>query len=149
MLSLPDSVRAMIGSANVAIAYHRPATRGRVIFGGVVPWGRVWRTGANQATAFSTDRDLLIGGVRVPAGSYTIWTIPGRQEWQLILNKQTGQWGTVYNAEQDLVHIPMTVEMLPEPVDRFTIALVPMADASRLTLEWDRTRAAVDVRPVP
>lgn len=147
MLSLPDSVRAMIGSANVAIAYHRPATRGRMIFGGVVPWGRVWRTGANQATAFSTDRDLLIGGVRVPAGSYTIWTIPGRQEWQLILNKQTGQWGTVYNAEQDLVHIPMTVEMLPEPVDRFTIAFVPAADANRLTLEWDRTRAAVEVKP--
>jgi hypothetical protein len=146
MLSLPDSVRAAVGGANVAIAYHRPARRGRVIFGGVVPYGRVWRTGANQATAFTTDRDLMIGGMRVPTGSYTIWTIPGEQGWQLILNKQTGQWGTVYNAEQDLVHIPMTVETLPEPVDRFTIAIVPMADANRLTLEWDRTRASVDVR---
>lgn len=147
MLSLPDSVRASIGGANVAIAYHRPARRGRVIFGGVVPYGRVWRTGANQATAFTTDRDLMIGATRVPAGSYTIWTIPGEQGWQLILNKQIGQWGTVYNAEQDLVHIPMTVETLTDPVDRFTIALVPAADASRLTLEWDRTRAAVEVRP--
>jgi hypothetical protein len=146
MLSLPDSVHATVGGANVAIVYHRPARRGRVIFGGVVPYARVWRTGANQATAFTTDRDLMIGGVRVPAGSYTIWTIPGEQRWQLILNKQTGQWGTMYNATQDLVHIPMTVETLPEPVDRFTIALTPMADASRLTLEWDRTRAAVDVR---
>jgi hypothetical protein len=109
----------------------------------------VWRTGANQATAFTTDRDLLIGGTRVPAGSYTIWTIPNEQGWQLILNKQTGQWGTVYNAEQDLVHIPMTVETLTDPVDRFTIALVPTSDANRLMLEWDRTRAAVDVRPAP
>jgi len=155
MLSLPDSVRATIGAANVRIAYHRPARRGRVIFGSVVPYGRVWRTGANQATAFTTDRDLMIGGVRVPAGSYTMWTIPGEQGWQLILNKQTGQWGTVYNAEQDLVHIPMTVETLPEPVDRFTIAVEPMARpmeqpaSSRLTLEWDRTRAAVVLRRAP
>jgi hypothetical protein len=146
-LSLPDSVRASVGGANVAIVYHRPVRRGRVIFGGVVPFGQVWRTGANQATAFTTDRDLMIGGVRVPAGSYTIWTIPGERGWQLILNKQTGQWGTMYNAAQDLVHIPMTVETLTDPVDRFTIALVPTADANRLTFDWDRTRAAVEVRP--
>jgi hypothetical protein len=147
MLSLPDSVRATIGAANVRINYHRPARRGRTIFGTVVPFGRVWRTGANQATAFTTDRDLIIGGVRVPAGSYTMWTIPGEQGWHLILNKQTGQWGTIYNAEHDLAHIPMTVETLADPVDRFTIGMVPRGDANRLTLEWDRTRAAVEIRP--
>jgi hypothetical protein len=147
MLSLPDTVRATVGGAALVINYHRPIRRGRVIFGNVVPFGQVWRTGANQATTFTTDRDLVIGGHRVPAGSYTIWTIPGEQSWHLILNKQTGQWGTVYNASQDLVHIPMTVETLADPVDRFTIALVPTGDASRLMLDWDRTRAAVEVRP--
>lgn len=140
-LSPADTVSASVGGANVSIRYQRPSKRGRMIFGGVVPWDAVWRTGANTATVFTTDRNLTVGGVAVPAGSYTLWTIPGRTGWQLIINKQTGQWGTDYNQDQDLARIPMTVERLTTPVEQFTLAL----DDGRLSLAWDDTRAWVPI----
>jgi hypothetical protein len=146
MLSPPDTVRANVGGATVTIGYHRPFRRGRTIFPDVVRWGQVWRTGANQATAFATDRDLLIGGTHVPAGSYTIWSIPSQTGWQLILNRQTGQWGTQYNAEQDLAHIPMRVETLASPVEQFTIAITPRGNEHDLSFTWDTRRGVVDVR---
>lgn len=145
-LSPADTVRANVGGANVAIAYQRPSARGRKIFGGpVVPWGTVWRTGANSATGFTTSRDLMIGNVRVPAGSYTLWTIPNTAGWLLIINKQTGQWGTAYNQEQDLARIPMTAERLATPVEQFTLAI---ADG-RLSLAWDDWRAWVPISIAP
>ena len=145
-LSPADSVRVSVGPASVAINYQRPSVRGREIFGGpVVPWGTVWRTGANSATGLTTDRDLMVGGVRVPAGSYTLWTIPNRDSWQLIINKQTGQWGTVYNQDQDLARIPMTVERSVTPVEQFAIAI----DSGRLSLAWDTTRAWVPITIAP
>lgn len=144
-LSPPDSVRANVSGTSVSIKYQRPSKRGRLIFGGVVPWDAVWRTGANTATGFTTDRNLTIGGVAVPAGSYTLWSIPGRSGWQLVINKQTGQWGTVYNQDQDLARIPMTVERLATPVEQFTIAI---ADG-RLSLAWDDTRAWVPIIVAP
>jgi hypothetical protein len=147
-LSPADSIRAQVGGANIGIEYHRPSMRGRTIFGGVVPLGRVWRTGANQATTFTTDRDLMIGETRVPAGAYTIWSLPSENGWQLILNRQTGQWGTEYNAEQDLAHIPMQVEMLSDPVEQFTIAVNP-GDAGTLTFTWADRRGTVPVRVIP
>lgn len=145
-LSPPDSVRANVGGARVGINYQRPSVRGREIFGGaVVPWGTIWRTGANSATSFTTDRDLLIGGVRVPAGAYTLWTIPNPGGWQLIINRQTGQWGTVYNQDRDLARIPMTAERLATPVEQFTIAI----DNGRLSLAWDDWRASVPISIAP
>lgn len=146
ILSPPDTVRTRVGEANVTIAYHRPFQRGRVIFGNVVPWGQVWRTGANQATGFTTDRDLLIGGTRVPAGSYTIWSLPTENEWHLILNRQTGQWGTQYNAAQDLAHIPMRVETLASPVDQFTIVVNP---DGTLSFAWGGRRGTVPIVVAP
>jgi hypothetical protein len=140
-LSPPDSIRAAVGGANVAINYHRPSARGRQIFGGVVRWNSIWRTGANQATSFTTDRDLMIGGTRVPAGSYTIWSLPTENSWHLILNKQTGQWGTEYHAEHDLAHIPLTVERLATPVEQFTISL---ADGT-LAFAWADRKGSVPV----
>lgn len=146
-LSPPDTVRATVGGANVEVNYHRPAVRGRTIFGGpVVPFGRVWRTGANQATSFTTDRDLLIGETRVPAGSYTVWSLPAENSWHLIINKQTGQWGTQYNAAQDLAHIPMQVETLSPPEEHFTIAFAP---DGTLSFAWADRRATVPVKVAP
>jgi hypothetical protein len=142
-LSPPDSVRAQVGGANISIGYHRPSARGRTVFGGVVPLGRVWRTGANEATSFTTDRDLMIGGTRVPAGSYTIWSLPTADRWHLILNRQTGQWGTEYRAEHDLAHIPMAVERPATPVEQFTIAVA--ADGT-LSLAWGDRRGTVPIR---
>jgi len=145
-LSPADTVKAQVGGANITIGYHRPFIRGRTIFGQVVPLGRVWRTGANQATAFTTDRDLLIGDTRVPAGSYTVWSLPSENGWHLILNKQTGQWGTEYHAEQDLAHIPMQIETLSTPHEQFTIAV---AEDGTLSLAWADRRATVPVKVAP
>ncbi|HEV2146687.1 MAG TPA: DUF2911 domain-containing protein [Longimicrobiaceae bacterium] len=142
-----DSVTARVGDATVAVSYSRPSMRGRRVFGGMVPWGEVWRTGANQATHLRTDRDLTIGGARVPAGSYTLWTIPGEREWTLVINRQTGQWGTEYDPAQDLVRVPMQTERVAAPVEQFTIAVEPRGGQSVLALTWENTRAWVPVAP--
>ena len=141
-LSPRDTARATVGGAHVQIDYGRPMKRGRVIFGNVVPWDTVWRTGANQATQLITDKDLVIGGTPVPAGTYSLFTIPSAKGWQLIVNKQHGQWGTDYDAKQDLARIPMRVRPLAAPVERFTI----VARGSDLMISWDRSEAMVEVR---
>jgi len=115
----------------------------------VVPWNRVWRTGANAATQFVTPVDLEIGGARVPAGTYTLWTLPSPAGWKLIVNKQHGQWGTMYDVTQDLVRVDLQVETITAPVDKFTIALEPDAAGATLRLAWDTTRASVPVRRAP
>lgn len=146
-LSPRDTARAIIGGAELAIDYSRPSLRGRNLFPEVVPWGEVWRTGANQATHLSTSRDLDIGGVAVPAGTYTLWTIPGPEEWQLVINRQTGQWGTDYDPAQDLARIPMPVTRAAPPVDQFTISITPEGEAAgTLAFEWGDTRASVPLR---
>lgn len=144
-LSARDTMRATVDGAEVAVEYSRPARRGRDVFGAVVPWGEVWRTGANQATHLKTSADLEIGGATVPAGTYTLWTIPTPRGWTLIVNRQTGQWGTVYSPEQDLVRVPMTVDAPPATVERFTIAIEPEGAGSQLRLSWDGTRASVPI----
>jgi hypothetical protein len=120
--------------------------RGREIFGNVVPWNTPWRTGANAATQFNTAVDLVIGGATVPAGRYTLWTLPTPTGWLLIINKETGQWGTEYHAEQDLVRVDAKVETLPAPVEQFVIAFAPTAAApTTITFTWDRTKVSVPV----
>ena len=141
-LSPRDTARATVGGAHIQIDYGRPMKRGRVIFGNVVPWDTVWRTGANQATQLITDKDLVIGGTTVPAGIYSLFTIPSPKGWQLIINKQHGQWGTDYDAKQDLARIPMHVRQLAAPVERFTI----VSRGSELVVSWDQTEATVEVR---
>ncbi|CAN5686360.1 hypothetical protein BH23GEM3_BH23GEM3_05370 [soil metagenome] len=142
-LSPRDSVQAVIGGATLAVIYGRPSTRGRRIFGEVVPWNEVWRTGANQATHLRTDRALMIGGTEVPAGTYSLFTIPAPEGWTLIVNRQTGQWGTAYDATQDLARIPMPSETLTQPVERFTISIEPTTQGGTLRIAWDNTRASV------
>jgi len=143
VLSPPDSVKASVAGAALAVRYSRPSTRGRVIFGNVVPWNQVWRTGANQATIFETSADLVMAGRPVPAGKYSLWTLPAPGGWKLIVNRNTGQWGTDYNAQYDLARLDMTVEQLPQPVERFTIGIEPKGSGGVLRLEWEKTRASV------
>jgi hypothetical protein len=140
-LSPRDTVRATTAGASLLVDYGRPAKRGREIFGNVVPWGTVWRTGANAATQLRTDRDLVIGGVVVPAGTYTLWTLPALTGWQLIVNRQTGQWGTAYDPGQDFIRVPLVVTVLAQPVELFTIAIDPQGAGGVISLAWDRTRA--------
>lgn len=117
---------------------------GRKIMGGLVPFDQVWRTGANKATHFTTEADLLMGNVTIPKGTYTLYTVPAEKDWKLIINKHTGQWGTPYEYEkEDLARIDMPVETLPSPVEQFTISLDQVGDGGVLKMEWERTRAAV------
>ena len=144
-LSPTDSIQARVAGAALSVRYSRPSTRGRVIFGSVVPWNQVWRTGANEATLFETSVDLVVGGTTVPAGKYTLWTIPARDRWTLIINRNTGQWGTNYDAKYDFARLDMKVEPLPQPVEQFTIAIDPQGSGGGgiLKLEWERTRASI------
>src|SRR5205823_1079955 len=146
VLSPPDSVKANVAGAALAVRYSRPSTRGRVIFGNVVPWNQVWRTGANQATIFETSADLVIAGTPVPAGKYPLWTLPSPAGWKLIVNKNTGQWGTDYNAQYDLARLDMKVERLLQPVEQFTIALYGSGKDGVLALSWERTMASIAFR---
>jgi len=144
-LSGRDSVRTMLGRDSLWVEYSRPSKRGREIFGSLVPWNTVWRTGANAATHFRTSSDVMIGGTLVPAGTYTLWTLPSPTGWKLIVNRQTGQWGTVYQEAQDLARIDLMVEPLAEPVELFTIAIEPEGSRAILRMSWDRTRIAVPI----
>lgn len=131
----------------VSIDYHRPSAHGRKIMGGLVPYGQVWRTGANEATTLTTDTDLTIGGATVPSGKYTIYTLPSENGWKLIINKQTGQWGTKYDHSQDLARVDMQVGKTKAPVEEFTISFERTGgDSAKLKLEWENTSATVNVQ---
>jgi hypothetical protein len=121
--------------------------KGRKIMGELVPYGKVWRTGANEATTLTTEGDIDIGGAKVPAGTYTLYTLPSEGTWKLIINKQTGQWGTVYNQDQDLARVDMTKEEIVVPVEQFVIALdQDNNNSADLSMEWEKTRLKVLVK---
>ena len=144
VLSPRDTVRVdNAGGASLMIDYGRPAKRGRVVYGGIVPYGEVWRTGANAATQFKTDKPLDFGGTVVPAGFYTLWTVPTANGWKLVVNGETGQWGTAHKPEKDLYTLDMKVSTLPQVVERFTISVVPSATGGVLNLDWDTTRSSI------
>ena len=149
MLSPRDSVVTTVAGAALWIDYGRPAKRGRVVFGTVVPFGEVWRTGANAATQFRTDKALDFGGTVVPAGFYTLWTIPSPNGWKLVINSETGQWGTAHKTDKDLMTIDMKTSALPQVVERFTISVEPAEQGGVLNMDWDTTRAsaAFTVKP--
>ena len=136
-MSPPDTVKATVAGANIQVAYSRPLKRGRVIFGNVVPWNQVWRTGANAATQLSTDKDLVLGGTNLPAGKYTLWTLPTPNGAKLIINSETGQWGTDYHSDKDFTRVDLTSNKLSTPVDQFVIGITPQGSGGVLRLAWD------------
>jgi hypothetical protein len=130
------------GGQSVTVDYSSPRAKGRKIYGELVPYGKVWRTGANEATTLVATTDVTIGGTAVPAGSYTIFTIPEQSKWTLVVSKKTGEWGTDYpGPSNDLARIDMKVSALPSPVENFTISF----DKGALNIDWDTTRASVPV----
>lgn len=144
VLSPRDSVFLTMDTNKISVNYGRPSMRGRVIMGGLVPWGQVWRTGANQATHLKTNFPMIFGGVLVPRGTYTLWTLPSANGWKVIINKQTGQWGTNYDPRQDLARFDARVETLSAPVDTFTITLRQTgATSGEMTLSWEKTRVII------
>ncbi len=128
----------------ITVAYSRPSRRNRKIMGELVPFDKVWRTGANEATSFETQVPLKVGSTEIPAGKYTLYTIPTQTSWTLIINKQTGQWGTQYDQSQDLARIKMEVKQLSAPVEQFTVSFEKTGDTScSMKLEWENTSASV------
>jgi len=138
-----------IGGKSITIKYSAPSLRGRKMFGpdGHIsqdPTWPIWRTGADDATALHTDANLIIGGLNVPAGDYTVFTLVNVTPWQLIINKQTKQWGTEYDKSMDLGRVPMTVSKPSAPIEKFKITLSDTGgSAGKLQMEWENVIASV------
>jgi hypothetical protein len=132
--------------ATITIEYGRPYLKARPL-AKIDPafdlTGKVWRTGADAATTLTTSKDLMFGGLLVPAGTYTLYTVPGKDAWKLVVSKQTGQWGTEYHEDRDLGRADMKVETLPKPVEQFTIGITEGGSGGVLTMDWGTTRASV------
>ena len=137
---------ALADGKSITVDYSSPRAKGRKIYGGLVPYGQVWRAGANEATTFVTTGDLMVGGTHVPAGSYTIFTIPNKDKWTLVISKKTGEWGTDYpGPENDLARIDMKASALPSAAENFTVAFDKTGGGCVLRLDWETTRATVDI----
>jgi hypothetical protein len=148
-LSVRDTTRATIGAATFSVDYGRPLARGRTLLGNVIPYDRIWRTGANAATQFTTSAPITLAGLALPAGTYTLWTAPHARGVDLIVNRQTGQWGTEYSRAQDLGRAPLLTDSLSTPVEKFTITIEPTdARHGTLAMAWGtfRWRAPIVVR---
>jgi len=132
----------VVNSANISLVYGRPYLRDRIVGESVEPMGdNWWRLGADEATSLVTDRDLMLGGTHVPAGEYTLFAQQMGDEFHLIVNSETGQWGLSYNPENDVAHIPMTVSELDPPADQFTMSV----SDGELGFEWGQMAAAVEL----
>ena len=159
---LPGSARAQFGGSpqsppakadckfadgkTIHVDYSSPRMRGRKIFGGLVPYGEPWRAGANEATTFVIDADLTVGNKAVPKGSYTLFTLPNPNAWVLIISKDTGEWGVPYPGEQDdFARVPMKVSKLDSPLENFTISFNQTASACTMNLDWETTRASIEI----
>ena len=142
--SPPANVAATIAGKKITIDYYAPSMHGRKIMGGLVPYGDVWCTGANWATKITSEAGLQIGGLKLPAGSYSIWTLPNANEWTLIINKQTGQFHKDYDASTDFGRTKMELKTLPAPVETFKIDLRDDGEnKGTLALDWETTEAFI------
>lgn len=140
-----------VSGSRIEVFYCRPSVKGREIFGGLVPYGEVWRTGANEATTFENSAALRIGGQNLPAGKYSLWTMPGKESWSLIFNRKMYPWGVSFGekasreAEHDALQLTAPVQTLSELVEQFTIRFV----GDTMLLEWERSRIAVPLAAAP
>lgn len=147
-----DSLAFTIGTAEVKICYGRPSAKGRTVFGGLVPYGQLWRTGANEPTMIHTTGPIRIAGIDVPAGSYSLYTVPGEKEWEIIVNRSTSQWGhesTYTDAvkAQELPRGKVRAGTTPAPVEQFTITAEAHGAMTHLTLAWATTKVELMVMP--
>lgn len=131
-----------VDGATMSITYGRPSLKGRTVGQDVAPYGKEWRTGADEATTLETDKALSFGTLQVPAGTYTLYTVPGESEWQLVISKKTGQWGVPYPAGEDLGRVPMKVEKASAPVEQLTLSVDDTPTGGALSVAWGATRAS-------
>jgi hypothetical protein len=146
MPSPRETAGVELKSGSIKISYGAPSTRGRKIMGEIVPYGKVWRTGANEATSFVTSTSLKVGSTIVPAGTYTLYTLPGAGDWLLIVNKQNGQWGTEYSQAQDLARIPMKSAKLASPQEKMSITFEKTSgNSTELHVKWENADESVAI----
>jgi hypothetical protein len=148
--SPPTSASAVIGGDHITIDYYAPSMHGRKIMGNLVPYDEVWCTGANWATKITTEADLDVNGLKLPKGSYSIWTLPNEKQWMLIINKQTGQFHLNYDESQDFGRVKMNLKAPPSPVETFKIEVQSSGSAAgnnkgTLSLLWENTDAWVPI----
>ncbi|MBL7733493.1 MAG: DUF2911 domain-containing protein [Chitinophagaceae bacterium] len=144
--TLRDTARITIGKTNIEVDYWRPHRRGREIFGNVVPWNRVWRTGANNATQLRLTGDIKIGGQTLVKGIYGIWSYPTATQWELIINKNATAWGTDHDPAADILRVPLQISRAESPVEIMRIAFSKIDDKrTTMIIEWDTWRAMVDI----
>ena len=137
-----DQVKFEDGTLKIVVVYNRPSKKGRVIFGELVPFGKVWRTGANEATTFETSKDLIFGGKSLKAGKYSLWTVPGEQSWTIIFNSEYGQANR--NPAKDVVSIEASPVGIEKEFEQVTIAVEKnMGEEHELTFIWDKTLVAL------
>ncbi|HKN24759.1 MAG TPA: DUF2911 domain-containing protein [Candidatus Acidoferrum sp.] len=134
------------GGKSITIDYSSPRLKGRHVGQEIAPYGQVWRVGANEATTFVTTADITVGGTPVPAGNYTLFAIPNKDKWTLIISKKTGEWGTNYaGPSEDLARVDMKVSTLPSPVENFTISFDKSSNGGTLNMDWETTRASAAI----
>lgn len=145
MLSPRHTYRTRVGEANIWVDYSRPAARGRPVWGALVPFGAVWRTGANEAAHFATDRTLQLGDLTLEPGTYTLFLLPTETDMTLIVNRGTGMSGLERDSAQDLGRVKLDRQTLERPAESFTIEVQQTTAGGVLAFAWDRTRATVPV----
>lgn len=142
LISTPEE-----GPSRITITYGQPHARGRKIIGGLVQYDKVWRFGANLATILRTDVDMTLGGTVIPHGVYSLWALPSKSGWQLIVNQEVGQWGMNYDKSRDVARIPLQSRDLVEPIESFTIYLIPdlkKKGSGTLKIVWEKTELTTD-----
>lgn len=144
-LSPSATTTVKLGGTTVTIDYNAPSARSRKVEGGLIPYGAIWRAGADAATTLTTSGDLMIGDLHVPKGEYTLYVQASDKGWELAVNKQTGQWGTEYDKSQDLGRVPMKLTKLSAPVETFKIELSGTGSTGVLSMTWGSTKASVDI----
>jgi hypothetical protein len=148
--SPPATVSATIGGKKISVEYYAPSAHGRKIMGGLVPYGQVWCTGANYATAITSDAALQMGDLKLPKGSFSIWTLPTEKEWTLIINKETGQFHLNYKSSLDFGRTRMNLKTLTTPVETFRIELrQDGGNKGTLALLWEQTEASIPFTVLP
>lgn len=153
-LSPKDTVVFKLNDLKLEVFYNRPSKKDRDVFGALVPYGKVWRTGANEATTFESNKSLLVKNAKLPAGNYTLWTVPRDSSWSVIFNTKQYPWGVdeqmqpMWDPNYDILEIEVPVETLSNPVEQFTIAFDNSTDNLKLTMAWDRTKISVPMEIV-
>ncbi|OZV67560.1 DUF2911 domain-containing protein [Winogradskyella aurantia] len=151
-LSPKDSAKLELNDLNLKVEYNRPSKREREVFGALVPFNEVWRTGANEATTFETNKDLMIDGALLKKGKYTIWTVPMENVWRVMFNTKQYKWGVnekmepMWDPNFDAIEIEVPTQELDNTVEKFTIAFDNSTGNLKLTLAWDRTLIAIPIQ---